>query len=550
VIAVGLLLLVSWWRRFPWLRQDRAEGAVPAAPASARRAALGILAVALSFQLGVWLARGATVSDKLGDDDEIYVFLALQLLGFGETPPVFALRAPGWPLILAGLLRLAGEHAVWIVGLYHRVLLATLPPLLYLILARFLRPSVAATAALLSLALPYNAEWARFALTDVSYTAGAVFVLAAVVAALSARRPLPWLVLGGAVAAGRTLVRMTGLGGAAAVAIALVLVLRGPIGRRAAHAGVFLLPTVCAILALSAYHLAVAGHFRPSMGGGLNFFQSVAARLSQAPDTPALRQLAALRPELSPSQLLHGDAMWVAQYRFTATGRGDVFDFGVLLDRAMRDLVLAAPGEYARTIGTGALLALAHPREDWIPEAWRRGPVDAPAAPPAAGGGGGLPDPSCGLQTGLGAAVSDDVCLRWAARWRALAFQPPALQAALSATPRALHRLVVTLPRQVRKLGWPLYCGLVALAATTWLLVMRATRPLALVLALAALADFAPVILVTGGVVTARHMLYLQPAFFVAAWLGLAWALEHLLRRQAARPGRRARRATMPAEPA
>ena len=485
------------------------------------------------FQLGIWLARRAAVSDKLGDDDEVYVFLALQLLGFGEAPPVFALRAPGWPLILAGLLRLAGDHAIWVVALYHRLLLATLPPLLYLILARFLRPPVAATAALLSLALPYNAEWSRFALTDLSYTAASLWALAALVAATAARRPLPWLLLGGGVAAVKTLLRVTGFGVAVAMAVALVAVLRGSAGRRATHAGVFLLPSVAALVGLSAYHLAVAGHFRPSMGGGLNFFQSVAARLSTPPDTPALRELAALRPELSPQQLLHGDAMWVAQYRFTATGRGDVFDFGALLDRAMRELVTGRPGEYALTVARGTLLTLAYPRDDWLPRRWLPAPIATPASSPETLRAAGLPNPGCGLQTGLGAGITDEVCRRYAGRWRALAFQPPWIHGLLAYTPRALHRLVVTLPRQVRKLTWPFYCGLVAFAAMLWLGVARPTRRLALLLALPALADLAPVILVTGGIVTARHTLYLQPAFFVAVWVGLAWAVQRLLRRGA-----------------
>ena len=539
MIAVGLLLFVSWWTRFRWLREDHADApAIPALPRAARRTALVILAVSLLFQLGIWLARRGAVSAKLGDDDEVYVFLALQILGFGDAPPVFALRAPGWPLILAGLLRLFGDDAIWVVGLYHRVLLATLPPLLYVILARFLRPSVAATAAIVSLAMPYNTEWSRFALTDISYTAASLFLLASLVVATGGRRPLPWLVLGGVIAALKTLIRMTGLGVAVAMTVALVAVAREPVGRRVGWAAVFLLPSVGAVVGLSAYHLGVAGHFRPSMGGGLNFFQSVAARLSRPPDAPAMRELAALRPELSPEQLLHGDAMWVAQYRFTATGRGDVFEFGTLLDRAIRELVSASPGEYGLTVAKGTLLALAYPKDDWLPRRWRPEPVEGSGAPRETRGAIGLPNPTCGLQNGLGASVSGELCLRYAARWRALAFQPPWIHGLLTHTPRALHRLVVTLPRQVRKLTWPFYCGLVAFAAMIWLVVARPTRRLALLLALPALADFVPVILVTAGTVTSRHMLYLQPASFVATWIGLAWALERLLRARAGAPAR------------
>jgi hypothetical protein len=166
---VAAVVGLAWWGDIPWLRADLPLDALTEKPpGNARRTALLLLGIALAFQLGRWLAEGGALRTRLGDDDETYVFLAYQVLGIFGAPPLFALRAPGWPLIISGLVSLFGRREIWAVVLYHRLLLAAFPPLLYLILRRYLRQPVAVLAALLSLAMEYNEVIAAAAMTDLT----------------------------------------------------------------------------------------------------------------------------------------------------------------------------------------------------------------------------------------------------------------------------------------------------------------------------------------------------------------------------------------------
>jgi hypothetical protein len=460
------------------------------------------------------------VSDKPGDDDEGYIFLAYQVLRFFDAPPVWTFRAPGLPLAIAGLLDAAGRDRIWIVGLYHRLLLAAIPPVVFLALARFLRPGVAAAVALLGLAMGYNDRLATFALTDLSYASLSLFAVLALLKALDHRRPLPWLVLAGGLLAAKTLVRVTGIAVAAGVAVTILLISTGPWSRRAARATVVIGPSLAVLLVVSAYNGVVAGRFRPSMGGSLQFLLSVGPYLGHTPDTPAIRELASLVPEVPARYFLQAAiAPWVAHYRFTANGRGDSFDFGAGGDRAAFEVLSSMPREYAWIAMKTLLIGLVVPTPQWVPARWTEIPwdwyrprIENPAV--------------CGLQHSLGAAVDAATCAQNARLRASLGFQPEWL-AARPAVSRLAHGVVRGIRDPLRRWIWPLYWGVGAFAALASLLARGPTRAVALLILVPIAIDFAfasLVVLSIGG----RFHVHVHMLYLLAVGLGLAATLDGL----------------------
>jgi hypothetical protein len=119
VLVLAGIAALFWWQRRPLTRASDGDSE----QAHQRRIAWLVLGASLAFQVVRWIGEEGALRSKAGDDDEAYVFLAYQLLGLFGGPPVFALRPPGWPGIVAGLLALFGREAVWSVGLFHRMLL-------------------------------------------------------------------------------------------------------------------------------------------------------------------------------------------------------------------------------------------------------------------------------------------------------------------------------------------------------------------------------------------------------------------------------------------
>ncbi len=529
--GIGLVAAVvglAWWGDIPWLRDDLPPDALEVElPANARRTALLLVGIALAFQLGRWLAEGGALRTRLGDDDETYVFLAYQILGVFGAPPVFALRAPGWPLIISGLVSLFGRREIWAVALYHRILLAAFPPLLYLIMRRYLRQPIAILAALLSLTMEYNETIATAAMTDLSYVAGGLIGLYAVILALTGRRPVRWLLVAGLVFALRSTVRVSGLPVAVASAAAFILVARAPLAQRFGQALLLVVPTLAALLGISAYNQATIGHFGFSSELGLSFLIQYPPYLSETPDTPALREAATLLPEIPPDKLFSSSGQaWLAQYRFTASERGGPFEFGALAVRAMREIVWARPGEVAVRAMEGVAIMLVDPLRNVLPGSWYLWP--------------GQIDPSrerelmvtenlpaCNVQYAFGAVVKTEWCAEYEQLRAGLHFAPPWLAGMPGFLQRGLHLLTVSLPYRVRLATWPLYWGIAGFAGLIYLFTRRETRSLAILLALPMLVEFGLVIVATTGTDT-RFLLYLHPTYLIVTWLGLGFIVRKL----------------------
>jgi hypothetical protein len=527
-VAIASLVALSWWRRLSWLRTDvPPEAVMGALPPHAGRTALLVFGLSLAFQLSRWIVDAGTLGAKTGDDDEVHIFLGYQVLGYFDEPPVFAYRGPGWPLMIAGLLSVFGHDAIWSVGLYNRLLLSTLPPLLYLILGRFLREPLAIAAAALSLAMPYNEFLATVAVADLPYTAASLFSLFALVLALTTGSPHRWLMIAGLVLTGKTLTRITGLGITLASALAFLLASRGRLRLRLGQAILVGAPVVAALLVLSGYNRTVSGHFRPGTGGSIAFLDGFARYFSRAPDTPAVREIAALVPEVAAPYLFQtGNTVSLAQYRFTASGRGDVFAFAGLADRAVVELVRALPDEYVARLGSAALVTMLHPFDGLLPAGWRNRPTAMPDSPRLEQN-----LPACPLQYALGAGFKTHWCGENQRLRGRLHFRPPWLADLSPMVKLPLATLTRTLPNRIRLLMRPFYWGVAVFASLIYLLTQPMTRRLAILLMLPVLTDLAfSTLMLADNSAGARYMLYVYPAYLLAAWLGMACALQGLLR--------------------
>jgi hypothetical protein len=524
VAVVGL----AWWGNIPWLRADLPpDPLTDKPPENARRTALILLGIALAFQLGRWFAGGGALRTRLGDDDETYVFLAYQILGTFGSPPVFALRAPGWPLIISGLLSLFGRREIWAVGLYHRLLLATFPPLLYLILRRYLRQPVAVLAALLSLAMEYNEVIAAAAMTDLTYVASGLIGLYALIQALTTRRPVRWLLAAGLVFALRSTVRVTGLVVLIGSAAAFILIARGSLARRFGQALVLVVPTLAALIGISAYNQATSGHFTFSAAGGISTLNQYVPYLSETPVTPALREAAPLLPELPPEKLFSSSGhTWIAQYRYTASGRGDSFEYGALTSRIVSEVVRARPGEVAVRAMQGVAIMLLDPLRNTLPISWYLWPGQLDAAQEQENA---ITEnlPACSIQYALGTVVKTEWCAQYDDLRADLNFAPPWLAGMPGFVQRGLHLLTVSLPYRVRQVIWPLYWGIGGFAALAYLFTRREARSLAILLALPLLIEFGLIIVATTGTDT-RFLLYFHPTYLIATWLGLGYLVRKL----------------------
>jgi hypothetical protein len=94
-----------------------------------------------------------------------------------------------------------------------------------------------------------------------------------------------------------------------------------------------------------------------------------------------------------------------------------------------------------------------------------------------------------------------------------------------------LATLTRTLPNRIRLLMRPFYWGVAVFASLIYLLTQPMTRRLAILLMLPVLTDLAfSTLMLADNSAGARYMLYVYPAYLLAAWLGMACALQGLLR--------------------
>ncbi|GEM_PF-6317886 len=523
----GALVLIGaatlfWWQRIPLTRATAPKPNAEENLAEHRRMVLIIFGASLLFQILRWVAEEGALRSKAGDDDEAYVFLAYQILGMFDAPPVFALRPPGWPGLIAGLLSLFGHEAVWSVGLFHRLLLAALPLLLYTILARTLRAPVAGAAALLSMAMEYNEAIAMSAFSDLSYMALGFASLFGLWMALGSRRPTWWVIFAALMGALKGMIRLSGAAVVFASLLAFLIVLPGGWRRRFQYGTLFSLPTIVAILALGFYNQAATGRFGISTVGSFTLLYHYGPFIDTAPDAPAAREFAALLPEVPPEYVFRTPAnLWVAQYRYTAQG-GNIFGYGALIDRAAQEMVRTRTHAYLTRLSQALLITLADPWRHLLPSSWLMFPTELPYEAD-------FVDhiPACNMQYTFGAVIADHVCDLYEPLHARLDYQPRWLENVPAPILGLDHLLAVSLPYRVRFLIWPFYWGLAALAGMIYLLTQPMTRRLAILLGVPLIAELTVLLAATNGLET-RYLFYLHPTYLLFTWLAFCHAFDRL----------------------
>jgi hypothetical protein len=308
-----------------------------------------------------------------------------------------------------------------------------------------------------------------------------------------------------------------------ASALSLILAARDRLTRRLTRAALLVVPLVAALLCLGFYNQSASGRFGLSSVGSLSVLMYYGPFLSRTPDTPAVRAIGALLPEVPPQHLFRttGD-LWLTQYRFTARG-GNIFEYGALTSRAAKEVLSAMPGEYLVRMMKGAVVMLLDPHRDLLPADWTRLPANSAYETTF-----NENLPACNIQHGFGAVVKTAWCGQYDQLWASLHFQPRWM-AGLPGPLRLLGRLLtISLPYRVRWLVWPLYCGVVSLVSLGYLLVRPATRRFAILVALPLVGEVTPVMVASSGVET-RYLFYFHPFYLILVWLGLACAMQALL---------------------
>ncbi len=486
---------------------------------------MSVVAGSLVVQAIFWLSDGGALTDFPGDEER-FIFLAFQILGHFGGVPAFTVHMPGWPLMIAALLKVFGYESLWIVGIYNRVLLAAMAGATFLILGRFTRRSIAVSVAVLSLTMGYNDRLATFVLTDLPYGAASVFAVAALLPGLASVRAGGWLGLAGLALATKTLLRSTGILSAVCAAGVVLATTPGRAAGRARRALAVLVPVLGAVLVVATYNFGVGEGFRPPRAyTALAALGALGPWFSHTPDTPAVRQFAALVPEVSQQRLLQGapDVLWVAGYRFIKAGHGDQFALGALAERVLAETLTELRGEYIKGLARASLVGLVYPAHKiLLPARWWQFPSQ-----PNEGARFERDVPACGLQGMFGPWFQDAWCVGFQELRAKLEFRPQWLGAA--GTPSGERPLAFRMARNVRIVALPLYSGVSTVAALIYLLCQASMRRAALVIASFIVADVTLLLLFTYIADVDRYLTHVQPLCLVVTSLALVHRLDVML---------------------
>ena len=281
------------------------------------------------------------------------------------------------------------------------------------------------------------------------------------------------------------------------------------------------------MLAVATYNFVVGEGFRPPRAHtAIAALGALGPWFSHTPDTPAVRQFAALVPEVSPQWLLQGapDPLWVAGYRFVKSGHGDQFDLGALAERVLAETLTELRGEYIKGLARASLVALVYPAHRVIlPERWWQFPPQPNESRVLV-----RDVPACELQGQFGPWFQDGWCVGFQELRAKLEFRPQWLGAG-AGTPSGERPLAFRMARSVRIVALPLYCGVSTVAALIYLLCQASMRRVALVIASFIVADVTLLLLFTYIADLDRYLTHVQPLCLVVTSLALVHRLDAAL---------------------
>ena len=519
----------------------------PAPERGADRWMLALLLVAgLSVQLMYWLADGTAVR-YTGKDDELYVYQGYQVAGLTGEKPIFNMRPPGVSMLIAACLRAFGYRNIWTVGLLLRVILAACPVLYYLLLRQATGRPLAAVASSLSLFLGYNERAGNL---DSDRVYAAFGLLSIGLAWLALRRTGEaeeavggkpgWLAssAAGLALCFRTMLRSTGLFFAIVFGLAASLLWGGSRKQQAKLLAIVVGPSIAFIIGLGVYHAALLGTWglpAPTQMVVPGLY-AIADCPIVVPDSPEVEQLLRTLPEARREDLVSIEADWfVAQYRLVQRGGMEPFEYQKLQEKVTRQYMLSNPRAVASRALNWSVVLLLYGMPECVLEkfaGWNR--LMAGHQERLAHRVWGEPYPRYPLQgTGVLGELSGEIGERLHSEMRWAAFDASHLLGRTQrenrfekgfgrdwADPFAFPlwvfngvRHALSLRRIADAFAWG-WLGVVSIAL---LCCSRRTRRWGILLAAAAIAEFAPIALAAGP--TWRYCIYLQPIWYLGVWL-------------------------------
>lgn len=482
-----------------------------------------ILVFSILFQLAHWYVDGGSLNAELGDDDEIYILLAHQITGQIEGPPIFTYRPPGVPLLLATTLKLGGLQNIWVFSLIQRLMLAVIPPLLFLILIDWVPEYFAVLGSLLFLTTRINEHEPFFVLSQLPYTVFGMIGLTTLVIGIkrSGYRRVLWIIAAGLFFAIKTLIRPTGAATAPALAIVLLLVatdLRWL--QRLGLAFILIFMTGAVLVGLRFTNQQVAGEATISSLGGLNvinhfiYFDPSIIPLSESPEKEYFEELL---PEIEPDLLFSSTQDWyTARFRAALLGPEVLAQFSAHADALAAQIVAEHPLKYSTWIIQKTYAGLMFPRHEGIPLLWYR-PELAPQrfnrAPYQS------PILECSSQFTVKTELLDIICEENYQVRNHSNFEPQ-LPSIPQPIEQGLHLMTISLAFRLRLILWVFTWGFASLAGVLWLVSKNDTRPCGWVLGAAFAAEFIPTVLL--GVASTRYQLPYHPIFFLISWIALS----------------------------
>lgn len=474
-----------------------------------------VVAVSAAFQIGRWLADGGALANRTGDDDQIYVMLAQQMVGLLEGTPTFTFRPPGLPALLATSMWLGGGKSIWVFSLMQRLMLASIPPLLFFILQRRLSTPVAAFASLLFPLTEINEIYPSLALSEISYTFGTVLVITFLIVYLRDQRWY-WLLAAGVMLGLRVMLRPPGTLSTVAVAFALLLTLRD---WRHLLAAILLttIPSVVAVLSIMQLNRATTGTAALTDLSGLNIVLHIGRLATPLEESAQKDFFLEYLPEATANDVMSSGAdIYIVRHRAALDGPEAAAAYRENSEQLARQIVQTNSALYAEIVARRLYAGVVYPRSEMFPLRWIVEQNTTPNRNYQA------PTLDCRAMVAVTPDLFDTICETSAQARAETIYAPLGLRIPEQIT-TLLQAATVSLHYRFRLLIWPFTWGVVAIPAMLYLVARRHTRFIGLVLAGLFCAEFIPAVLFVP--IDTRYQLLYIPMFMIALW----FALQHLV---------------------
>ena len=284
----------------------------------------------------------------LSGDSIQYLDAAEDLIASDATPD-FAVRKPGYPLLLAGLALLVGNMS-WAAIAANHLLLSMLPLAAYGLGCQLHSRMTGWLAALFAVAQLQALVRGGRIMSEAPYMFFLSFGLLALAVALRPERFIRWVTVAGIFLAAAWLIRSIAIVAIVpALGMTVVRLRRSP--RQAVLASLALVLPVASVVVLECgFNARHSGQFRTSTGSLGLMLMMRTRHLQGLPmaDTEAGRRSLSLLPDRDPEDAYRGSELdtWVARYRAVHDRGMDDWATDAMMRRAALDTAAASPAEF------------------------------------------------------------------------------------------------------------------------------------------------------------------------------------------------------------